>query len=304
MQEINLFNIKLSDLELFLNAAKYGSFTKAGEKLFVSQSWVSKRISQFETELGLTLFIRNKREVILTPAGRVLQQRLESTTYDILEAVQAARTAQTGASGSLRLGYLEWGTLVFLNQIREFISSNARYCVEIYSQSFSDLRTSIEEGRLDLIFTASYDCGQFSTEEFNVMNVQKVPIMAYMHASHPLAKRESITMEDLRAEPMLMVDPRSSSGYGTFVRDLFTRHNIRPIIAHYARDGGEHKGNVLIGKGILLASKYFLENCQEEQIARVPVEKEDIYVTAVWRKRNTNPVMSKFLDMIVKNVDL
>ena len=54
---------KLSDIELFLNVAKYGSFTKAGEKMFMTQSWVSKRISQIERELDLRLFLRNKRSL-------------------------------------------------------------------------------------------------------------------------------------------------------------------------------------------------------------------------------------------------
>ena len=113
MQSINLYNIQLSDLVLFLNVAKYGSFTKAGEVMFMSQSWVSKRINLMEQELGLILFIRNKREMVLTPAGRVLEQRLHSITDDLLNAVQEAHSAQTGALGSLRIGYLEWGNLTF-----------------------------------------------------------------------------------------------------------------------------------------------------------------------------------------------
>ena len=76
MRDINLFNLQLMDLELFLNVARYGSFTKAGERMFMTQSRVSKRIDLMENELGLQLFIRNKRKVILTPAGRVLEQRL------------------------------------------------------------------------------------------------------------------------------------------------------------------------------------------------------------------------------------
>ena len=65
MKDIDLYSLQMSDIALFLNVARYGSFTKAGEKMFVSQSWVSKRIAQMEKELELILFIRNRREVIL-----------------------------------------------------------------------------------------------------------------------------------------------------------------------------------------------------------------------------------------------
>ena len=86
MRDINLYNIQLMDLELFLNTAKYGSFTKAGEIMFVSQSWVSKRISFMEQELGLQLFIRSNRRLTLTPAGHVLARRLDSITDKILDS--------------------------------------------------------------------------------------------------------------------------------------------------------------------------------------------------------------------------
>lgn len=304
MKDINLFNIKLADIELFLNVARYGSFTKAGEKMFMTQSGVSKRISQIENELGLTLFIRNKRELVLTPAGRVLEQRLKNTTYDILKALEAANVAQTGVSGSLRIGFLEWGTIAFVEQLKEFIRRNPQYSIEIYRQRFSELRTSVAQSEMDIIFTTEYDCDQFSGEEFNLLNVEKVSTMAYMHMEHPLAARSKITMEDLRSEPMLMVDQKSSSGYGAYVRSLFQKHGINPLIAQYARDGGEHMGSIMIGKGILIASKYFLENSLENQIARVPIEGEDVYITAVWRKKNTNPVMLRFLDMIVRDMDI
>ena len=70
MQEFNLNNLQLLDIELFLAVAQCGSFTKAGEKLFVTQSWVSKRMNLMERELGLMLFLRAKRGVILPPARR------------------------------------------------------------------------------------------------------------------------------------------------------------------------------------------------------------------------------------------
>ena len=303
MQDINLYNIQLSDIELFLNVAKYGSFTRAGEKMFMTQSWVSKRISQIERELDLRLFLRSRREVVLTPAGRILEQRLSNVTDDILDAIQAAHVAQTGASGYLRIGYLEWGNVVFLDQIQRFIAENPQFSVEIYRQRFADLRADISIGRMDLIFTASYDCDQFNATDYCLMNVKRVPMMAYMYKGHRLAGHEFITMEDLRPEPMLMVDQKSSTGYGSYVRNLFVKHKIRPVIAQYAHDGGEHIGSLLINKGILLASAFFLGESMRDEIARVPVQGEYVYVTAVWRRQNSNLVLMQFLKAISDGFD-
>lgn len=300
MREINLYNLQFMDIELFLTVAKYSSFTKAGEKMFVTQSWVSKRIQLMESELGLTLFLRNKREVILTPAGRELELRLANITDDIISAIQAAHIAQTGASGALRLGFLEWGTIVFMDQLDCFAKENPQLSIEIYRQKFAELRTNIATDRMDLIFTTSYDCSQLSADDYNFMHLKQIPLVAYMHKNHPLAGKESLDVEDLRAEPLLMVDQKSSSGYYDFIRQLFLARNIRPLIAQYAHDGGEHIGSVLLGKGVLLASQYFLENSWEEQIARLPLNNVTLYVTAIWKKKNTNPALIKFLQCITE----
>ncbi len=303
MRDINLYNLQFKDIELFLTVAKYSSFTKAGEKMFVTQSWVSKRIHLMENELGLTLFIRNKREVSLTPAGRVLEHRLAKISDTLLNALQEAHIAQTGASGFLRIGFLEWGTIVFMDQLDRFTKDNPQLSIEIYRRKFAELRSDIAMDYMDLIFTTSYDCAQLSADEYNFLQVKEVPLVAYMHKNHPLARKEVLEIEDLRAEHLLMVDQTSSSGYFDFIRQLFLVRNIHPLIAQYAHDGGEHIGSILFDKGILLASQFFLENSWEDQIARVSIENVKIYVTAIWKKRNTNPVLLKFLQSIIDSSD-
>lgn len=302
MREIDLYNLQLTDLELFLAVAQYGSFTKAGEMMYVTQSWVSKRINLLENELGLLLFIRNKRGAILTPAGRVLQERLQNVMEDIHSAVHAAHTVQTGASGSLRVGFLEWGTIVFMERLEAFMEENPQFSIEAYRQQFAELRENISADRTDLIFTMSYDHGQLHTEDYNILEISPVPLVAYMHKCHPLAKKDVLTIEDLRSESILMVDRGSSSGYFDYINGLFYEHGFYPFITQYAHNGGAHIGNILLNKGILLASQYFLENSWEDRISRVPVKNVEIYVCAVWKKKNENPVLIKFLQSILGRV--
>lgn len=302
MRETNLYNLQLTDLELFLAVAQCGSFTKAGEKMFVTQSWVSKRINLLENELGLLLFIRNKRGAILTPAGRVLAERLQRVMDDIRNAIHAAHTVQTGVSGSLRVGFLEWGTIVFMEQLQVFMVQNPQFSIEVYRQQFAELRKNIATDRTDLIFTMSYEWDPLFAEDYNILEISQVPLVAYMHNDHPLAKLDVLTVENLRSESILMVDRESSSGYYDYICGLFHEHGFYPFITQYAHSGGAHIGNILLNKGILLASQYFLEDSWEGRIARVPVEGVDIYVCAIWKKQNDNPVLIKFLQNILERV--
>jgi hypothetical protein len=69
-------------------------------------------------------------------------------------------------------------------------------------------------------------------------------------------------------------------------------------VGQYAHDGGEHIGSLLIGKGMLIATQSFLDNTYTEEIARVPIRGEYAYITAVWRKRNRNPLLEQFLSLL------
>lgn len=298
MREINLYNIQLQDLELFLATAKYGSFTKAGEKMYMTQSWVSKRISLMETELGLRLFIRNNRKITLTPAGRVLAQRLEHITGDILDALQEAHNAQKGMTGYFRLGFLEWGINAYIKKLEEFMEKNPQISVDLFFQQFQELRANIESNRMDLIFTMAYDSVILSKEEYYILPIQQVPLMAYISRKNPLSREDSITVKDIRSETMLMLDQKSSPGYCECINQMFRAYNIRPLISQYAHNGREHVGNILLNKGILIASKYFLGNEYSEQIVPIKIQNAETFVTAVWKKQNTNPTLLHFLQEI------
>ncbi len=301
MHEINLYNIQIVDLEIFLAAAKYKSFTKAAEKMFTTQSWVSKRIQLMERELNLQLFIRNTRNLSLTPAGRVLAERLEHITDDIGDAITAATTAMTGTTGRIKIGFLEWGVNAFLDKVKLFTESNRQIAVEIYCRQFKDLFDSLEDDRIDLMLTSSYDATQFSSDDYRVVTLKRVPMMIYMNKEHRLADRASLQVSDLRAESILTLDQKSSEDYSMYISSLFKSNGIRPFVTQYAQNGREHLGNLLLNRGILIASEYFLGNEFQDSIVSIPLEDHFIDINAVWKTNSRNVIIHKFLKMF--NID-
>lgn len=295
MREIEIYDIKLLDLELFLFVTKYGSFTKAGEKMHMAQSWVSKRIHLLETELGLPLFIRNKRSLTLTPAGNILAERLAHITDDIRDALQEAHNAQKGTSGYLRIGFLEWGTNAFIKKLDHFMENNPQVSIDLLFQQFQELRTSMETDKLDIIFTMAYESSHLSQKEYHIIPIQRVPLMAYVSRKNPLSMKEMITIEDLRPESMLMLDQKSAPSYHEYINQLFRMHNVRPLISQYAHNGREHIGNIMLNKGILIASQFFLVNEFSEQIAAVAIKDCETDITAIWKKKNSNSLIPYFL---------
>src|SRR5579863_6287132 len=91
-------------LKVFQAAARTCSFTAAGRALSLSQSTVSLHIKQLVRELGCALFLRTKKRLFLSDAGRVLQQHAERTLAELKDAELAVREFSTSQRGTIRFG--------------------------------------------------------------------------------------------------------------------------------------------------------------------------------------------------------
>ena len=109
-------------LRIFHSAAEAGSFTHAGESLRMSQSAVSRQVSSLEKDLGIALFHRHARGLVLTEQGEILYR----TASDVLNRLQTAETllsdSTTKPAGDLRItSSVSLGAVWVTQRIREFI---------------------------------------------------------------------------------------------------------------------------------------------------------------------------------------
>ena len=79
--------MELKQLEYFLTVSKLKSFTAAAEQLYVSQPGVTTAIKRLEEELGIQLFIRNKKNAVLTAEGRIFFNHIEIIMSDVSKAI-------------------------------------------------------------------------------------------------------------------------------------------------------------------------------------------------------------------------
>jgi len=127
--ETHLFNAmteqitleRLTGIVAFARAASYGSFTAAAQSLSVSPSAVSKTIQRLEQQLGLRLFTRTTRSLVLTPEGRDLHERALNLLRAVEDVVQSAAVARSEPSGTLKVAApLPIGTRLLAPALPEF----------------------------------------------------------------------------------------------------------------------------------------------------------------------------------------
>jgi DNA-binding transcriptional LysR family regulator len=96
--------MELRHVRYFLAVAEHLNFSKAAQQLHIAQPPLSRQIRQLEEELGLELFVRNRHRVQLTKAGHVFLDEARKLVVQAGRATEAARHAQQGESGIVRIG--------------------------------------------------------------------------------------------------------------------------------------------------------------------------------------------------------
>lgn len=96
--------MEIRQLEYFLTVTQAGSFTRAAERLFVSQPAITNAVRSLEEELGIQLFDRSQKQALLTAEGRIFASHVEQLMHGISNTLEEIRAIKDLASGVLRIG--------------------------------------------------------------------------------------------------------------------------------------------------------------------------------------------------------
>jgi DNA-binding transcriptional LysR family regulator len=189
------------EIEIFLTLAEELHFGRTAERLHVSTTRVSQTIRKVERQIGVPLFERTSRRVVLTPIGRHLEEGLRPAFQQTREAIARAIAAGRGVDGELVVGFI--GTVVgrFLHSVGEAFQARHPACqIQIREARYSDFLGLLRSGELDLALVP------FLVEEPDLVSgpvLFSEPTVLAVSARHPFARRKSVTLEDLARDKVL-----------------------------------------------------------------------------------------------------
>ncbi len=217
-------------IQCFLSAAETLNFTEAASRMFIAQSSLSRNISHLESELNLTLFVRTKKYVRLTPAGTVLYAEFSKLLQLGCTAVQKAKNAELGETGHLHLGVLETQRSEnFLpDQLTRLRKNHPNVCIDITSGTFRELREGVLNGDIDIALTLSFDLEDYPAEEIVYQVFFQSQPKCVISKSNPLASRDSFDWDMLCTEMMIAISPEVSAGAYHNIVQFCERHNFTP----------------------------------------------------------------------------
>ena len=290
----------IRQLSYFMAVAQEESFSRAAEKLGVSQPTLSTAVKKMEEELCVQLFYSFNRKQLLTDEGARLMEGASKIMETYQETVENVTNFSETSSGIVKLGLSPlFGACFFGDILPNFSEAYPNIKINIIEDGAKKIDELVEKGEVDIAVTLSasrppsFDCCHFSTQR----NV------ALLHKSHPLSNAETLTVAELREEP-----------FAIFNQDFILHHQIiaachaagfRPKIAVLSSQWDFMVELVSKNRAVSILPKPVLERHSYPDIRYIPLTDSLKYwdVVLAWNKEKYMPKPCRlFLEYIQQHL--
>jgi LysR family transcriptional regulator, hydrogen peroxide-inducible genes activator len=198
-----MIDLKLKDLRYLVAVAECRHFGRAAERCFVSQPTLSAQLKKLEDYLGVQLVERQPNNVSLTDAGQQIVSRARRILDASEEVVTLARSHGDPLAGRLRVALLPTIGPYLLPRISQALRKLLpRLELQLYEYQTAQMLEKLQAGELDVGILAL----PVELEGLAARELYTEPFIVALPAQHKLAKRDSLRMEDLQEETLLLLE--------------------------------------------------------------------------------------------------
>jgi DNA-binding transcriptional LysR family regulator len=247
-------SIDLKQLKYFLAVAEEKSFSRAAERLHISQPPLSQQIMKLESELGVKLFARTTRTFELTVAGKALMGEASELLAKMRMTIDTIRQIDRGEVGRLRVGIVGsamWGPIPSL--LEEFQSKYPRVTWTIHESGPTAQYEALRAKQIDVGFWREPKLNEDDLRNDNLRQELcfRENVCVALNEHHPLAKQEAIELTDIASEPMLTL-ALDKSAFPRYLIQCCVKAGFQPTIFQEASEPQTLLAMVGAGLGVAL----------------------------------------------------
>ncbi|MFF3490165.1 LysR family transcriptional regulator [Streptomyces sp. NPDC002795] len=282
----------LRQLAYFVAVAEEQNFTRAAERVHISQSGVSAQIRQLERELGAELFDRTSRTVTLTVAGKAALEHARATLAAAGTIGRAVAEVSELIRGRLTVGMVIGCTVTPLfDALAAFHDVHPGVELSLLEDGSDRLVDGVRSGDIDL---ALIGAAHATPDGLDALTIVDERLVVAVPAGHPLATRRRVELSDLMAHPIVCMPP------GTGLRTVFDRacaaQGLHPTIALQASAADSIAALADRGLGVAVLSESMAASYRDRLTARTIDDVDTPALLALVWKRAHNPALRELLE--------
>lgn len=288
--------IEYRHLKYFLAVAESLHFRKAAEKLFISQPGLSRQIKQMEVDLGIQLFERHNRKVVLTKAGNYLKTEIEQNLKGLDRIINHAKLIENGKDGNLKFGYVGSAMQQIIpDLLLKFRNSNPNVLF--------NLKEMDNQKQIDELLSQNIDIGFVRIERvprrLEIKPILKETFCLVLPKNHPIDVTNFNNLAQFKDDSFILFDPKYSSSYYEKVMQIFDESGYVPLVSHSTIHASSIYKLVENNFGISIVPKSLQSgyNMDIKFIELTNISQRAV-LSVVWDKSNRNPTLEQFLNII------
>jgi DNA-binding transcriptional LysR family regulator len=292
--------MELRHLRYFVTVAEELHFSRAAQRLQMTQQPLSKQIRDLEEELGVQLFHRTKRQVRITEAGEAFLEEARQLLAKADRAVEVARQAARGHSGRLAIGICGLATYSVLPKVLKAVRERSPHvALELHEMTTSSQVQALQNRQIHLGFLML----PIQEENLNIKPILQEPFVVVLPETHPLATQMEVLLPALANEPFILVPRQEEPGYYDRCISLFEQSGFAPRVSQQASEKQTILSLVAAGMGIALSPASVRVLHREGVIYKALAEsKREVELALAWRRDESSPVLQMFLEVVNKIV--
>jgi len=285
------YQLELRHFTYFLAVAEELHFRKAAERLFISQPGLSRQIKQMEEIIGAELFIRNKRNVSLTVAGKYLKKEIAYIFNHIDFTIKQTALIDKGSEGEVRIGFLGSAIQTVIPELLVKVDekySKIQFSLEEmsnYDQVNAIVRDELDIGFVRLARVPEGVCiKEIETDTFSLV----------LPKDHILNKDSFTSVAQVSSEHFVLFSSDYSSIYYDKIMSICEDKGFTPMVSHKSVHAQTIFKLVESGLGVAIVPtslQYGFDlNVKFLEIPKIPQKAE---LSVIWKEDNRNPALEK-----------
>ena len=291
----------LVQLEHFQTLAYILHYTRAAEQLHIAQPSLSYSIAELEKELGVKLFSREERKIVLTEYGRAFLPFVENALATIHEGTETLQQMAGSAFETVRLAYFHSIATTLVPQLMKLFyadKANERIRFTFFEANASEILKQLKQGEQDLAFCIHMD------DSVEMQPIMEQRLYLTVPRDHPLARKERVRFEDFCREPMVMLE--KGSNLRACVDKIFSDHQTEPNTVFTVRECNAASQYISLHMGIAVLPQ--VPATENDRLAILPIEDDgQEYMRTVYlawaRNRPLSPHVKAVRRFILSNAE-
>ena len=290
--------MNLNHLYYFATLAKEEHYTKAAQKLSITQPSLSNAISLIEKELGTYLFEKKGRNVALTKNGRVFLEYVEKTLESLEQGIKKTKFLTSETGGIIDLGYIyTFGLKDIPRLVTKFLDENKdkNFKFTLSDGNTSDIIKGLKNEDYDIGFCSKVE----KEDEIEFIKVKEEELVLITSKNHPLANEKIVDLKDTIEYEYVAF--KKDSGLRPFIDNMFKEINEKQKIIYEVEKDESLAGLVEANFGIGIVPNIPILKYLDISIIKIknPKYTRNIYMAKV-KNKYMPPAIHEFSKFIRK----